>query len=170
MTQKTPEAYLKYINKYPKPEKNFPEIGKIYVFAYLFNQIIGHSKFYNQLKDEGEVKFYDFIPATFIWRIKLDTYSFFGFNLHTIPITHRRRWIDILQHCAGDEKPDPKKFMPLKRLLEPTGFIRQYSMRKVRKIKEIPVNQWSDLMEFDVNTTFRATSGEVISKYLSLIE
>lgn len=168
MAKKTPEEYINIINQYPNAK--FPEIGKIYIFAYLFNQVTNKKKSYNQLKDEGEIKFYDFLPAVFVWKIRMDNYSLFGFNLHTIPINHRRRWIEILQHYAGDEKPDPKKFMPLKRLLEQTQLIRQYNMRKVKKIKEIPVNQWKDLLEFDVNSSFKATNSEITAKYLGLIK
>jgi hypothetical protein len=171
MAQKSVESYLEYIGKYPEPDIKFPKIGKIYIFAYLFNQTINQQKSYNALKDEGEIKFYDFLPAVFIWQINMATYSFYGLNLHNIPINARKRWIDILQRYAGDEKPDPKKFLPLKRLLESaSGMMKHYTMRKVRKLKEVPTSMWLELMQFDVNTTFRATSGEITAKYLSLIK
>lgn len=171
MALKSIESYLNYIGKYPEPPIKFPKIGHIYIFAYLFNQTINQTKSYNALKDEQEIKFYDFLPATFVWRINMDSYTFTGFNLHNIPISARRRWIQILINYAGDEPLDVKKIMPLKRLFESaSSMMRQYNMRKVRKLKEVPKSNWSDLMQFDVNTTFRATQGEITAKYLSLIK
>jgi len=171
MAQKTPESYLRFISKYPQPTHKIPEIGNIYVFAYLFNQTLNGKKSYQALKDEKEKKFCDFIPAVFVWRI-FPNYSFNGFNLHSVPIPRRREWLRTLQRYAGDEKVDAetraKKMLPLKNLFKATD-LESFSARLVRKMKLIPVSQWSDLIEFDVNTTFRATSNEIMAKYLGLM-
>jgi len=160
-------SYVKNINNYPIPSPRFPKIGKIYIFEYLFN----YGKDFNNLENVKEVKFYDFLPATFVWFVNIREKSFTGFNLHSVPVFARTKWIELLRNNAGDESGKKKNFLPLKRLFQDSNSgMKQYSMNKVRKFREVPESKWIELVRFDVNTTMGATSGEILAKYLSFIK
>jgi len=158
--QVTVNDYLDYINK-SYPRAKFPLIGNIYVFSYLFTQ----SKSY----DISKSKFYDFFPCVFVYDINIKKHLFHGFNLNTIPPSARNTWIELLKKYTEGNKLDPKKFVVLKRLFAQSTFaMRQYEMRNIKKLWEVPKNNWIDI-EVYANTTFKATMGEISAKYLSLI-
>jgi len=163
MIDRKVESYVKNINTYPKTTQ-YPNIGRVYVFEYLFNQ----TPDFSSLKNRDEIKFYDFVPATFVMNVNPKNKTFTGFNLHSIPIFARTRWIEVIRHYVGDpDRMSAKDLLPLKRLLFSS---KNYSMKKVRKFREVPVERWNDLLQFDANTTFDATSGELLAKYLSFIK
>ena len=160
-------SYIKHINTYPSPSPRFPKIGRIYIFEYLFN----YGKDFNNLNNREEIKFSDFVPATFVWNIDIRAKRFSGFNLHSVPIFRRTKWIELLRNYAGENTDKEKNFLPLKRLFKDSPFgMKQYSMNKVRKFREIPENNWIDLLKYDANTTMGATSNEIVAKYLSFIK
>lgn len=153
------DDYIEFITKTFK-KASYPNLGNIYVFSYLFD---------HNLKSD-KVKFYDFCPATFIYKIDMKEKTFTGFNLHSIPSSVRETWLGLIKENAGGKTLDPKKFLRLMSVLTKATFaVRNYSMKNVRNLKLVPKNQWDLLISNYANTTFGATTNEIQAKYLSLL-
>jgi hypothetical protein len=157
--------YVEHINStYPKAQ--YPQIGKIYTFGYLFHQSPSFDR-----KNVKEIKFYDFYPATFVFDVDVKQHLFHGFNLHIIPPSARSRWIELINTFVTKDKLDPKKFIILKHLFKISSFaMRQYYMRRVKNFREVPVDKWHEMFNMYANTTFGATTAEISAKYLSFLE
>lgn len=155
------DDYIDYVIKNFKVVQ-YPQIGKLYFFSYLFNQ----SKTFKA----DQSKFYDFYPATFIFNINTKEKTFNGLNIHMIPPSARKQWLKIIKGLTNEKPLNPKDFLKLKELLKIATFaVRNYSMINVRHLREVPREDWSVLLDDYANTTYQASMSEISAKYLSLI-
>lgn len=156
-----------YINDYIRYLRDFKRTGnlltgKLYTYNYLFNR---NPNFKN--KEWDKVKFYDWMPCTFIFKISRKSKSFFGINLHFLPVQSRKIWLARLGKL-NPAKNDriPLKFKQLYVMMMKSKFgVRQYNMTRVRELREVPFEYYNQLFEFSARTYLGVNLEWISTKY-----
>jgi len=102
-------AYLNYLKTFKLTNSIYP--GRFYGYTYNFRKDY----------DWNELKFYDYMPLSFIFEIDPKTNSALGINFHHMPVRPRLLWINRVKQIA-------KRF-------EEEIQIKDYNSRPVYKIK-----------------------------------
>lgn len=156
-------SYIKYIRE------NFSTVGKtnnllgsLFVYNYKFNM---NPDFYN--KDYDEIKFYDWMPATYIFNIRPESKTFFGLNLHHLPLKARDYWLTRFSGINTQGKDRfylPYDVLKVMHIKSKFG-IRQYRMDRTFNIRLVPFSYWGELFDFYAKTYFGVTIKDVQMRY-----
>ncbi|MEM4260889.1 MAG: hypothetical protein QXG00_06635 [Candidatus Woesearchaeota archaeon] len=158
--------YIRYINEHFIKTGTLSS-GQIYVYRYLFNKDPNFNK-----KPFNEIKFYDFMPASYIFNINMKTKTFFGLNFHHLPLYDRRVWlarVSNFQNKMTGQLNIKLKYQALKALMRKSILgVRQYRFDRVLDLRLIPYEQWINLFNFYAKTYYAVTIDQVESKYRQL--
>lgn len=159
------------INDYIKHLRQFKRTGIIkpgflYSYIYRFDK---NPKF--KKKPYDEQKFYDYMPATFVFHVTENT--FFGLNFHHLPLLVRQIWLGRVRRMYEDNfldtEPDriPLNWNLLKSiLLKASKFsVRQYRFDRLTDLRIVTEQDWERTFRFYARTYFGVTLRAVENKY-----
>jgi len=163
----TKEFRPNLINDYIRYLKDFERTGnlirgRLYTYNYLFNKA---PNFKN--KEWETIKFYDWMPCTFVFDINSKAKSFTGINLHFLPVQSRKIWLSRLAKTNPSRNDRiPLKYDQLKLMMMKSKFgIRQYNMGRVQQLRVVPFEYYRDLFEFSAKTYLGVTLDWVSNRY-----
>jgi len=162
--------YIQHIRKTYK-RINLIQKGNLYTYTYLFNHAPNFDK-----QDYEKIKFYDYMPVTFIFDIDEKNKTFTGINFHHLPVASRLIWLNRLKKMRGKlfEQEGVNRVIlrygVLKFLMKKSIFgIRKYRMDRTRELRIVPNQQWEELLSIYSRTYFGVTLAQVEQKYKTFI-
>jgi hypothetical protein len=156
-------SYRKYIRENLKVTKDF-KLGGFYSYNYKFSLDYEFDK----------LKFFDWLPISFIMNINMEKKTFVGLNLHHMPVKSRQIWLSRLK------KRYPNKFeiggikllreladedLATKLLLKSKIAIRNYRFDRVRDLRIISLDQIEEIIRFYSNTYFAVNMNQINNRY-----
>jgi len=157
--------YIKYLRSFDKAGTIRP--GYFYVYEYDF------MKHY----PIEELKFYDYMPLTFVYKIVKgkDSRYFQGLNFHHMPVKARQWWLNRVKAMAsiyfdkgGIRRLPGINYLVLEKIMRKGVFgVRNYKFESVRNLRAIPLEEVENIIRWYANTYYGVTIGQIQARYNS---
>jgi len=162
-------AYLNYLKSFKLTNSLYP--GRFYAYSYNFK------------KDYpwDELKFYDYMPLTYIWEIDQKTNTAIGMNFHHMPVKARLLWINrikqLSKHYGEEIRIKDYESRPVykiqglnyprvyKVLMKSKIAIRRYKLDKMFYLRNVDLGSIDDVMRYYAKTYVAVNINHIKSRY-----
>ena len=162
---------MNYLKGFKMTNRIYP--GRFYAYNYNFKKDY----------DWDDLKFYDYMPLTFIFEIDPKTNTALGINFHHIPVRPRILWLNRVKQIAEmfDEEIKIKDYTKrpvykisgldyprvYKVLLKSKIAIRRYKLNKIHYLRNIDIASIDEVMHYYAKTYVAVGISEIANRYSS---